>query len=73
MAYRIITDSCCDFPQHMYEELNLSVVNLAVNYKGKEYAEYSEQWLKEMFDGLRNGERATTAAVNPDGWAGVIE
>ena len=73
MAYRIITDSCCDFPQEMYKELNLSVINLAVNYKGKEHSEYTEQWLKDMFEGLRKGEKASTAAVNPDGWASVIE
>ena len=73
MAYRMITDSCCDFPQNMYEELNLSVVNLSVNYKGQEYNSYSEQWLQEMFAGLRAGEKATTSAVNPEGWANAIE
>ena len=73
MSYKIITDTCCDFPAHMYEELNLAVVPLSVLYKGASYNTYSEQWLKDMFDGLRAGEKATTSAVNPEGWATVIE
>ncbi len=73
MAYKIITDTCCDFPQEMYQELNLEVVPLSVLYQGVNYSEYSEQWLKDMFQGLRNGQTASTAAVNPDGWACVIE
>lgn len=73
MAYRIVTDTCCDFPQHMYEELDLTVVPLTVNYKGQEYNSYTEQWLQEMFDGLRAGETASTSAVNPEGWKAVVE
>ena len=73
MSYKIITDTCCDFPAEMYKELDLEVVPLSVLYKGVNYNEYSEQWLKEMFDGLRQGESASTSAVNPDGWATVIE
>ena len=73
MSYQIITDTCCDFPAEMYQELNLSVVNLSVLYKGVQYDTYTEQWLKELFDGMRNGERATTSAVNPEGWKAVIE
>ena len=33
MAYRIITDSCCDFPEQMYSELDLLQVKLSVNFK----------------------------------------
>jgi len=73
MAYRIVTDTCCDFPEQMYAELNLSVVRLSVNYKGQTTDTYTEDWLKDMFDGLRAGEVATTAAVNPTGWQEVIE
>ena len=73
MSYKIITDTCCDFPMEMYKELDLAVVPLTVTYKGVNYSAYTEPWLKEMFDGLRGGEAATTAAVNPEGWASVIE
>ena len=73
MAYKIITDTCCDFPAEMYKELDLEVVPLSVLYKGVNYNEYSEAWLKELFNGLRNGETASTAAVNPTQWEAAIE
>lgn len=73
MSYRIVTDTCCDFPEQMYDELNLSVVRLGVNYKGQTTDTYTEDWLRAMFDGLRAGEVATTAAVNPTGWESVME
>ncbi|MBQ4641428.1 MAG: DegV family protein [Oscillospiraceae bacterium] len=73
MSYRIVTDTCCDFPQSMYEELDLSVVPLSVNFQGQAVSSYSEQWLKDMFAGLRAGETASTSAVNPTGWQEVIE
>ena len=73
MSYQIITDTCCDFPADMYKELDLTVVPLAVQYQGSYYHEYSESWLKKLYAGLRNGEVTTTSAINPDGWATVIE
>ena len=73
MSYCIITDTCCDFPTEMYGQLHLSVVPLSVNYRGQTVNQYSEQWLQELFQGLRAGEVATTAAVNPHQWQEVIE
>lgn len=73
MSYHIVTDTGCDFPQDMYAELDLTVVPLTVTYKGKDYNTYTEQWLKEMFDGLRAGESAQTCAVNPEGWSCAME
>ena len=73
MSYQIITDTCCDFPKEMYKELGLGVVPLSVLYKDVQYRDYTEQWLKDLFEGLRSGERATTSAVNPEEWANVIE
>lgn len=73
MAYRIVTDTCCDFPMHMYDELKLAVVPLSVSFQGQTVSSYSEKWLKKMFAGLRAGEVATTSAVNPNGWQSVIE
>ena len=73
MSYQIVTDTCCDYPADMYGELGLKVVPLSVLYKGVQYTEYTEQWLKGLFDGLRAGETASTSAVNPTGWAEVIE
>lgn len=73
MGYKIITDSCCDYPNSMYEELDLSVVQLSVLYKGESYSSYTESWLKDMFSGLRAGESASTTAANPTAWEEVIE
>ena len=73
MAYKIITDSGCDLPEQMYQELDLKVVPLSVLYKGVNYSEYTEAWLKEMFARLRAGETTSTSAVNPEGWTNGIE
>jgi len=73
MSYRIITDSCCDFPVEMYEKLQLIVTPLSLNYKGQEHTDLSEGFLKGLYAGLRAGESASTSAVNPTTWAAVIE
>lgn len=73
MSYRIITDTGCDYPEQMYQDLNLSLVRLTVNFRGEAVNTYSEEWLKDMFNGLRAGESASTAAANPMDWADVIE
>ena len=72
MAYRIITDTCCDFPQQMYKELNIIAVPLCVRFRDAEHTQYTEAWLKDMYTGLRGGESASTAAANPEDWASVI-
>ena len=73
MSYRIITDNCCDFPADMYHNLDLSVVPLVVRFQNEEVSQYSERWLKKMYAGMREGEVATTSAVNPQGWEDVME
>ena len=73
MAYQIITDTCCDFPAEMYEKLGVVAVPLDVLYKGVNYEHYTEQWLKELYTGLRSGESASTCAINPDRWASYME
>ena len=71
--YKIITDSCCDFPKEMYEKLDVSFVPLTVCYQGQERDDVNDDSLKTMYDGLRNGETATTSAVNPQRWAAALE
>lgn len=72
MAYRIITDTCCDFPQQMYDELKITAVPLCVRFRDAEHSHYTEAWLKDMYNGLRKGEAASTAAANPEDWSTVI-
>ena len=73
MSYRIITDTCCDLWQQFYDEMGADVVALSVTFRGETYSSYSEPWLRDFYNGLRDGEVATTAAVNPEGWKAVIE
>ena len=72
MAYRIVTDSGCDFPLEMYAELDVTVIPLLLNFRGQEHTDLSEAFIKELYAGLRAGEAASTAAVNPEGWKSVI-
>ena len=73
MAFQIVTDTCCDFPQQYYTDLSLNVVPLAVTYKGETINTYTEQWLQDMYNGLRQGESASTCAVNPTQWSEAME
>ncbi len=73
MAYRIITDTCCDLWQEFYQELDVTVVPLSVAFQNQVVTSYTEPWLREFYDGLRNGASAQTSAVNPEGWRAVIE
>ncbi len=72
MSYRIVTDTCCDLPNEMYGELGLAVVSLSVNYQGQTINQYTEDWLKNMYAGMRAGETATTAAANPTDWQNAL-
>ena len=74
MSYQIITDSCCDFTKAQYAQLNLTYAPLTMLYKGEEHASFTEDAeLHAFYDGIRAGEMPTTSAVNPDGWARVME
>ena len=74
MNYRIITDSCCDFTPEQYKEFDLTFVPLTVVYQGQPHDDFlDEKSIKMVYDGLRNGETASTSAVNPDGWAKAME
>jgi len=72
--YKIITDSACDLPVEMLQELDVSTVALTVNFRGETRNDsVDDARVKELYDAMRAGEVATTAAVNPDGWSKVIE
>ena len=73
MTYRILTDSCCDLSDNMYKELDVSVVRLTVRYQGKDHSKYTPMWLKQMYQGLRDGEQTSTSAANPENWKEAME
>ena len=73
-TYKIITDSACDLSKSMLQELDVAAVSLTVNFRGETRNDsVADREVKELYDAMRAGEVATTAAVNPDGWAGKIE
>lgn len=71
--YRIITDSACDLTAEMLTALNVKSVPLTVLFRGANRNDCVDASIKEVYDGLRAGEAATTSAVNPDRWASVME
>jgi len=74
MSYQIITDSCCDFTEAQYKAWDVVSAPLTVTYNGENHENFSrEADVKAFYDELRSGVMATTAAVNPDGWAKVME
>jgi len=73
MSYRIITDSCCDFPVAVQNSLDITVVPLSLMFRGQVWSDTTDEGLKAVYDGLRTGETATTSAINPEGWSQVFE
>ena len=74
MSYKIITDSCCDFTDNECAQLDLTYVPLIVTYKGESHTNFSEETaIPGFYQELREGVTATTSAVNPEGWAGIME
>jgi DegV family protein with EDD domain len=74
--YRIITDSSCDLTQRLVDELELSVVPLAVNFRGNElrnYPDHQELDVTAFYEGLRSGEKTSTTAANPVTWREMAE
>ena len=71
--YQIITDSGCDLPADMLQNLNVKKIPLSVLFRGEGRTDSVDEGIKDFYDGLRAGEVATTSAVNPDGWASVME
>ena len=73
MSYQIITDSGCDLSLEMYEKLGVAVVPLCLNFRGEDRRDLSEKCIKELYDAMRGGETASTAAINPSEWEMEIE
>lgn len=72
--YKIITDSSCDFTIQQYKDLDLAYAPLSLYYKGATHSSFTEvDQLRDLYDGLRNGEMPTTSAVNPEGWIRIME
>ena len=73
MAYQIITDSCCDLPRNIKEQLQLTCIDIPLMFRDRVWTDPSDEGLKPVYDGLRPGEVAPPAAANPKDWEAAIE
>jgi len=63
----LMTDSCCDLPADLAEEIGVEVLPLRLELKGREYRNYldgREIGFREFYDTVRSGEMPVTSAVN---------
>ena len=47
--YNIVTDSCCDLRPETYEQLNLTVVPLSMEFRGQVREDKSDDSIKEVY------------------------
>lgn len=74
--FAIVTDSSCDLPAEMADELELTVLPLSFTIGGKEYLNYldgHELPIHDYYERLRAGEPARTSAVNMNSFVGAVE
>ena len=71
--YRIITDSCCDLTPELIAKLNITVAPLTMLFQGNVRQDSVGEDIKEVYEGLRQGDAASTSAANPDHWASFME
>lgn len=74
--YVIITDSSCDLPPELAQELGIEVLPLTLEIEGQRYRNFldgREIDPKVFYEKVRAGSQATTAAVNVGEWSEVME
>ncbi len=71
--YQIITDSACDLPQALRQQLDVKMVSLTLLFRGQEMLDSVEDGIGALYQALRAGEVAKTAAVNPEAWMAAME
>ena len=72
-TYQIITDSACDLPKAMLQQLNVQTVPLHVLFQGENLPDSVDEGLQEIYAGLRAGEKTSTSAANPEAWSTTME
>ena len=74
MSYKILTDSACDLPQSMLQQLDVAVTPLHVLFRGQQMPDTVEDAaIADFYAAMKAGEVPATSAVNPDGWARIME
>ncbi len=75
-SFVIVTDSSCDLPAKMADEMELTVLPLSFNLMDKEYHNYldgREISFQDYYKHIRDGESCNTSAVNMEAFATAIE
>lgn len=72
-TFQIITDSCCDLPAQLIAQREIKLVSLNLHFRGETMPDSTGDHIKTVYDALRNGEAASTSAVNPETWREAIE
>ncbi len=70
--YQIITDSGSDLSAALLAQLQVKSIPLTVNFKGQALPDSVDEGIQTIYNGLRQGETATTAAINPEGWKDIM-
>lgn len=74
--FAIVTDSSCDLPAQMADDLDLKVLPLSFTIGGKEHLNYldgRELSIRDFYARVRSGELVRTAAVNVEAFVSAIE
>lgn len=71
--YQIITDSGADLPTDLLASLDVKMAPLSLLFRGQVLADSVTDETKAFYQAMREGESATTSAINLDGWAAVME
>lgn len=71
--YQIVTDSSCDLPLNVIQELNLKVIDLEFLFDGEESCANGKVDVKEFYEKLRSGATAKTSAANMDTFLDCFE
>ena len=72
----IMTDSCCDLPAQMVQQMGVQVLPLSFLMDGKEYFNYPDNrdiTPKEFYNKLREGKLGTTSAVSVGAFQDAME
>ena len=65
MTIKIITDSCCDLPLELAEELGLEIIPVLVTNGDNEFRDQIDIQPKTVYEGMRKGEIYKTAQITP--------
>lgn len=74
--YILMSDSCVDLNAKLAKELELEIIPLSVEVKGKTYFNYLDEreiTFKNFYNELRNNVVTTTSMINPDAFVNFME